>query len=226
MKGYAFDRSQLSPPSHTPTLPGIEVDRIPAVLAGVDEVGRGPLAGPVVSAAVILSYDSPLIRGLADSKALTAAERERLFKHITRRAVSSAVAIVENGTIDSVNILRASLQSMRECLVALAVKPDLVLVDGNQKPGSGFPERTIIKGDSLSAAIMAASILAKVTRDRIMVEAHEKFPMYGFNKHKGYACKTHIEALREHGPCPLHRLSFDPVRSWISGGAELLTTSS
>ena len=224
MKGYSFDRSQLAPPSHTPTLPGIEFDRVPAVLAGVDEVGRGPLAGPVVSAAVILSHDAPLIRGLADSKALTAAERDRLFAHITRRAVASAVSIVENEVIDSVNILRASLQSMRECLQALRIRPDLVLIDGNQKPGSGFPERTIIKGDSLSAAIMAASILAKVTRDRIMVEAHDRFPMYGFNKHKGYACKSHIEALREHGPCPLHRLSFDPVRSWISDSVELLST--
>lgn len=223
MKGYSFDRSQLSPSSPTPHLPGIEFDLVPAVLAGVDEVGRGPLAGPVVSAAVILSHNSPLIRGLADSKALTAAERDHLFKQIMDRAVATAVSIVQNEIIDSVNILRASLQSMRECLNALQVKPDLVLVDGNQKPGSGFPERTIIKGDSLSAAIMAASIIAKVTRDRIMVQAHEQFPMYGFNKHKGYACKSHIEALREHGPCPLHRRSFDPVRSWISGGAELLS---
>jgi ribonuclease HII len=224
VKGYTFDRSQLSPPSSASVLPGIEFDRVPTVLAGVDEVGRGPLAGPVVSAAVILSHDAPLIRGLKDSKALTAAERERLFAQITARAVATAVSIVESEVIDSVNILRAALQSMRECVNALSVKPDLVLVDGNQKPGSGFPERTIIKGDSLSAAIMAASILAKVTRDRIMIEAHERFPVYGFNKHKGYACKAHLDALRTHGPCPLHRRSFDPVRSWLAGGLELISS--
>lgn len=222
MKGYAFDRRQLSPVSSIPSFPGIDSESTaPTVLAGVDEAGRGPLAGPVVSAAVILP-DSPRIRGLDDSKAVTAAQRERLFAAIMERAIATAVSVVEAEVVDSLNILGAALHSMRECVQKLAVRPHLVLVDGNQKPGSGFPERAIIKGDTLSASIMAASILAKVTRDRIMVEAHERFPMYGFDKHKGYSCKVHIEALRTHGPCPLHRRSFDPLRSWLVGGVELL----
>lgn len=222
MKGYAFDRRQLSPVIFSPHLPGIAPESsAPTVLAGVDEAGRGPLAGPVVSAAVILP-ESPRIRGLDDSKAVTAIQRERLFGAIMERAISSAVSVVQAEVIDSLNILGAAMQSMRECIQKLAVRPHLVLVDGNQKPGSGVPERAIIKGDSLSACIMAASILAKVTRDRIMVEAHERFPMYGFDKHKGYSCKAHIEALRAHGPCPLHRRSFDPLRSWLVDGVELL----
>jgi ribonuclease HII len=222
VKAYAFDRKQTAPlPQATPELPGMIV-AAPAVVrvAGVDEVGRGPLAGPVVSAAVILS-EGPMIRGLNDSKALTALQRERLYGIIMERAVATAVSIVEAEIIDSLNILHAALHSMRDCISKLSVKPDLVLVDGNQKPGSGVPERAIIKGDSLSASIMAASIIAKVTRDRLMVEAHDRFPMYGFDKHKGYACKAHLDALREHGPCPLHRRSFDPVRSWLSGGSDL-----
>lgn len=225
MKGYAFDRSQFSPaPSATPNLPGIVIDQsAPVVIAGVDEVGRGPLAGPVVSAAVILS-DIPKIRGLADSKALTALQRERLFGQIMERAVATAVSVVEAEIIDSLNILGAAMHSMRECVQKLSVRPGLVLVDGNQKPGSGVPERAIVKGDSLSASIMAASIVAKVTRDRIMVEAHERFPVYGFDKHKGYACRAHLDALRAHGPCPLHRRSFDPVRSWLMGGLDLLSS--
>jgi ribonuclease HII len=225
VKGYAFDRSQLAPAptsGPTPVLPGMSLEQqVPSILAGVDEAGCGPLAGPVVSAAVILS-ESPRIRGLNDSKKLTALERERLFGQIMERAVATAVSIVEADVIDSINILGARLHAMRECLQKLSVRPGLVLVDGKQKPGSGFPERAVVKGDTLSASIMAASILAKVTRDRIMVEAHDRYPMYGFDKHKGYACKAHIDAIREHGPCPLHRRSFDPVRTWMMGGLDLL----
>lgn len=221
MKGYAFDRRQLAPlPLDTPPLPGIELeDGPPAVLAGVDEAGRGPLAGPVVSAAVILT-SSPMIRGLNDSKALTANERERLFDIIMARAVAVAVSIVDHTVIDTLNVLGATMHSMRESLQRLSVRPTLVLIDGNRKPGSGFPERTVVQGDTLSASIMAASIIAKVTRDRIMVQAHEQFPKYGFDKHKGYSCRAHFEALRQHGPCEIHRRSFDPVRQALTPSAE------
>jgi ribonuclease HII len=123
------------------------------------------------------------------------------------------VAVVEADIIDSINILQASLLAMRQALSALSVRPDLVLIDGNKQANSGFSERAIVKGDNLSASIMAASIIAKVTRDHIMREAHELYPVYGFHAHKGYGCPEHLEALQKHGPCPLHRRSFDPVRA-------------
>ena len=222
MKNYAFDRRQLLPPDTDPALPGLTVVVPPAMhLAGVDEAGRGPLAGPVVAAAVILK-DAPRIRGLRDSKQLTALQRDRFFDEIQARAVAVTVSIVPHDVIDTINILAASLHAMRDCLSRLPVKPDLVLVDGNQKPNSGFPERAIVKGDDQSAAIMAASIVAKVTRDRLMIAAHERFPEYGFNEHKGYACDRHIEALRKHGPCPIHRRTFDPLKSWLLSAPQLL----
>lgn len=188
---------------------------MPAHVAGVDEAGRGPLAGPVVAAAVILA-ESPRIRGLNDSKALTPLQREKLFDEIMGRALSVTFSVVSHDIIDTENILQASLRAMRDCLVRLTPRPGLVLVDGNQKPGSGLPERTVIKGDGLSACIMAASIIAKVTRDRIMVEAHAQYPQYSFDEHKGYACRKHLNALRDHGPCPIHRRTFEPLRSWLS----------
>lgn len=182
------------------------------LIAGVDEVGRGPLAGPVVAAAVILPCDAR-IEGLNDSKQLTERQRVYLSSEIKNVAIAFEVAVIENQVIDSINILMASLLAMRQAVAALSVKPHLVLVDGNQKPGTGFVERAIIKGDTLSASIMAASILAKVTRDQIMIEAHSRYPEYGFDGHKGYGAKTHLEALEKHGPCPLHRMTFKPIRS-------------
>ena len=182
------------------------------LIAGVDEVGRGPLAGPVVAAAVILPSSSE-IYGLRDSKVVPLEEREALYCEIQEEALAIEVAIVEPVQIDQLNILEASLLAMRLCVQALTVKPHLVIVDGNKKPGTGLPELAIIKGDGLSASIMAASIIAKITRDQIMREAHEQYPMYGFDEHKGYSVEKHLEALRKHGPCPLHRRSFEPVRS-------------
>ncbi len=187
----------------------------PACIAGVDEAGRGPLAGPVVAAAVILP-DSPRIHDLNDSKVLTPALRERLFGQIMANAVSVTVSVVSHEIIDRVNILQAALRAMRECVSQLNPRPELVLVDGNQAPRSGLPERTVVKGDGLSACIMAASIIAKVTRDRLMVEAHEKYPQYFFNEHKGYGAPKHLEALRLYGPCPIHRRTFEPMRSWFA----------
>lgn len=222
MKNYAFDRSHLLPPAPQSSLPGLLVEAAPpAFLAGVDEAGRGPLAGPVVAAAVILR-DAPRIRGLRDSKALTPLQRDAFYAEIMKRAVATAVAVVEHDVIDSINILAAAMRAMRECVSRLGVRPDLVLVDGNQKPGTGLPERTVVKGDSLSASIMAASILAKVTRDRLMVQQHERFPQYGFHEHKGYACPKHLAALREHGPCAIHRRTFEPLRSWFLPASQLI----
>jgi len=201
---YEFDRQLID--RHKSTLPN-EI-----LLAGVDEVGRGPLAGPVVAAAVILPSD-PQIFGLRDSKVVPVEQREALYCEIMEVALAAEVAVVEPTQIDSLNILEARLLAMRLCVQALTLTPHLVIVDGNKKPSTGILEQAIIKGDGLSAAIMAASILAKVTRDQIMREAHEQFPMYGFDEHKGYGCPQHLEALQKHGPCPLHRRRFDPVRS-------------
>jgi len=181
------------------------------ILAGVDEVGRGPLAGPVVAAAVVLK-EEPQIPGLRDSKAVPVEQREALFIEIKEEALASSIAIVSPVLIDELNILRASLKAMREAIQKLSLRPDLVLVDGNQKPLGGFKERAIIRGDSKSAAIMAASIVAKVTRDQIMMDLHEKYPQYGFNEHKGYGTKDHLEALNKFGPCEIHRRSFGPVK--------------
>ena len=179
-------------------------------LAGVDEAGRGPLAGPVVTAAVILP-SKPCIYGLRDSKVVPSEQREALYCEIMEEALAVEVSIVEPEEIDRINILQATLSGMRRCLQALTLKPHLALIDGNMRPGSGFQERAIVDGDALSASIMAASIIAKVTRDHIMQEAHEAYPHYGFNEHKGYGVPRHLQALREHGPCPLHRRSFAPV---------------
>jgi len=180
------------------------------LIAGVDEVGRGALAGPVVAAAVILpeDFDHP---NLNDSKCLTAEKREELYELIVSQAISWAVARIENVEIDEIGILKASLKAMAQALEALYPKPQLALIDGRfTTPWAGL-QKAVVDGDALCRSIAAASILAKVTRDRLMQEAARSFPVYGFERHKGYATRQHLEALKAHGPCPIHRLSFRPV---------------
>ncbi len=179
-------------------------------IAGVDEAGRGPLAGPVVAAAVVLDPRRP-ITGLADSKQLSAARREQLADAVRQRAIAWGLAVVEPGEIDRLNILQATLQAMRESLEALALDPVLVRIDGDRSPRLPWPVQTVVGGDRLDRAISAASILAKVHRDALMLELHEQWPHYGFDRHKGYATAAHLAALEIHGPCPAHRRSFRPV---------------
>jgi ribonuclease HII len=188
-------------------------------VAGVDEAGRGPLAGPVVSGSVIFDRDAaeelaagPL-NGLTDSKKLTEKKREHFFELLLELdGVHTGIAIIAPKVIDRINILQASRQSMRDALADLPIAPDFILVDGLAVPDMPAPDLPIVKGDSKSLSIAAGSIIAKVTRDRLMVKLAKKYPMYGFEKHKGYGTKAHLEALREHGPCPAHRTSFRPVR--------------
>ena len=180
-------------------------------MAGVDEVGRGPLAGPVVAAAVILD-EKRTIRGLNDSKLLQREERERLDLEIRRRAICCSVAEASVEEIDRFNILRAALLAMRRAVEGLSQQPSIVLVDGNQRPELTMPVRTVVGGDSRVRAISAASIIAKVYRDRLLMALHEEHPQYGFHGHKGYSTPEHLAALREHGACPHHRRSFAPVR--------------
>lgn len=184
-----------------------------AYTAGVDEAGRGPLAGPVVIAAVILDPASP-IDGLADSKQLSARRREALFPLIIERALAHAVVCVEAAEIDRINILEATLLGMTRALKQLAIAPALALIDGNRLP-KDLPctARAIVRGDATEPAISAASILAKVTRDRILVDYEARWPGYGFAKHKGYPTPAHYAALAKLGPCPEHRRSFAPVRA-------------
>ncbi|MDX9766136.1 MAG: ribonuclease HII [Ectothiorhodospiraceae bacterium] len=189
--------------------------------AGVDEVGRGPLAGPVTAAAVILDPERP-IEGLADSKLLSAARREVLYEVIRERALCFAIASCEVAEIDRLNILHASLEAMRRAVLALAVDPVEVLVDGNRCPQLPYPSRAIVKGDRRVAAISAASILAKVQRDRWMSELDRHHPGYGFAIHKGYPTPEHLEALDRLGPCPQHRTSFAPVRRALEAGQRSL----
>lgn len=179
-------------------------------IAGVDEVGRGCLAGPVVAACVCFR-DAIIIEGIRDSKELTSQERERLFEEIGKHAYVG-VGIVDVETIDRVNILQATLLAMKRACEELGTHPELILVDALQIPDIKTSQRAIIKGDKKSASIASASIVAKVVRDRIMVEYHEKYPQYGFDRHKGYATKEHIEALKKYGPSPIHRKSFSPVQ--------------
>lgn len=178
--------------------------------AGVDEAGRGPLAGPVVAAAVILPENCS-IAGLNDSKKISDRRRRILLEEIKLSAVSYAVGIVEPEEIDRINILRAALLAMEKAVNSLDSKPDFLLIDGNQRTSLLIPQETIVKGDSISCSIAAASIVAKVTRDRIMERYHETYPVYNFKKHKGYPTKDHLQSIREHGPCPIHRRSFRGV---------------
>ncbi len=183
-------------------------------MAGVDEVGRGPLAGPVVAAAVILDQKRT-IRGLNDSKLLQAEERERLDLEIRRRAVCWSIGEASVEEIDRLNILRAALLAMRRAVEGLRELPSIVLVDGNQRPDLSMPVRTVVGGDAKVRAISAASIIAKVYRDRLLIALHEEHPQYGFDGHKGYSTPEHLAALREHGACPHHRRSFAPVREVV-----------
>lgn len=177
------------------------------IVCGVDEAGRGPLAGPVCAAAVILPRDLQ-IEGLNDSKKLTDKRRRALFDVITAQAVSYGIAFASEQEIDEINILQATFLAMRRALDQLSVRPAIVLIDGNRETDFGLPVRTIVKGDSLSANIAAASVLAKVTRDDFMLEQAQRYPQYGFDIHKGYGTRAHYEALRQYGPCPIHRRSF------------------
>lgn len=180
------------------------------LIAGVDEAGRGPLAGPVVAAAVILD-DRYAIQGLADSKKLSARRREALFDEIRAKALCCSVAQASVEEIDELNILQATLLAMRRAVMGLRLPPKLVLVDGNRLPVLEMRAEAIVKGDDKVPAISAASILAKVTRDRWCLEYHQQFPQYGFDQHKGYGTADHLAALRLHGPCPQHRRTFRPV---------------
>ena len=177
------------------------------VICGVDEAGRGPLAGPVCAAAVILPKHLE-IPGLTDSKKLTDKKRRELFPLIQEQAVAYGIGLASQEEIDEINILQATFLAMERALSQLNVRPDMVLIDGNRERDFGVPVQTVIKGDSLSANIAAASILAKVTRDNLMVELAKQYPQYGFEIHKGYGTKAHYEALRQYGASPIHRRSF------------------
>jgi ribonuclease HII len=200
-----------------PTLPHFRTERKLAKsdlwpIAGMDEVGRGPLAGPVAAAAVILD-PKRLPKGVNDSKQLEREEREELYTIIMGRAVAVAVAFASAAEIDRINIRQASLSAMRRALAALAVRPRYVLIDGNDLPRALCCEgETIIDGDTRSMSIAAASIVAKVTRDRLMRRLCPLYPVYGFSRHVGYSTEEHLTAIAKHGPCPYHRLSFSPFR--------------
>ena len=186
------------------------------LLAGVDEAGRGPLAGPVFAAAVILDERHP-IEGLADSKKLSTRTREKLFDEIRAKALCCSIAQASAEEIDQINILQATLLAMRRAVLGLRLKPAKVLVDGNRLPVLDVLAEAIVKGDALVPSISAASILAKVQRDRWCAELDQQYPQYGFERHKGYGTAEHMAALRRHGPCPQHRRSFRPVGElWLA----------
>jgi ribonuclease HII len=185
------------------------------LICGVDEAGRGPLAGPVSAAAVILDPARP-IAGLADSKKLSEKQRDRLAPIIREQALAWCVAYAEPREIDEINILQATLLAMKRAVEGLSLRPDQVLVDGLYCPATGIPSEAIVKGDSKVQAISAASILAKTARDEIMLRMHERYPQYGFDAHKGYPTAVHLAALRAHGVLDIHRLSFKPVREAIA----------
>ncbi|WP_367605827.1 ribonuclease HII [Legionella sp. W05-934-2] len=178
------------------------------IVAGVDEAGRGPLAGPVVAAAVILQTQ---IDGITDSKALSHAKREHLYQLIIDKALSFALGIVEAEEIDRINIHQATLLAMKRAIEGLSIQPTKLLIDGLYAPQTSIPSECIVKGDLKETLIGAASIIAKVERDRMMNNFDQQFPQYGFSNHKGYATKEHKLALMKHGPCPIHRYSFEPV---------------
>lgn len=177
------------------------------VICGVDEAGRGPLAGPVCAAAVILPAGLA-IPGLDDSKKLSDKRRRELYPIIKEQALAYGIAFADEAEIDNVNILQATFNAMERAINMLQIKPELVLIDGNRSRDFGIPAETVVRGDSRSASIAAASILAKVTRDDVMLSMAEEYPQYGFDIHKGYGTKAHYTALREYGPCQIHRISF------------------
>lgn len=183
-------------------------------VAGIDEAGRGPLAGPVVAGAVIIT-DFSFREEINDSKLLTSRKREKACREIFRKAIVG-VGIVDEKTIDELNIYRATIKAMELAVANLGIPPDYVIVDGRVKLSAKCPIKCIIKGDSKSISIAAASIIAKVTRDRLMIKFHRSYPQYGFAKHKGYPTKEHKLALAKHGPSPIHRFSFRPVRECVS----------
>ena len=178
-----------------------------SIICGVDEAGRGPLAGPVCAAAVILPPNT-IIPGLNDSKKLTDKKRRELFPIIKETALAYGIAFASHQEIDEINILQATYLAMERAMEQLSVKPDLALIDGNRAKDFGLPVKTVVHGDSLSASIAAASVLAKVTRDEYMEKMAEEYPQYGFEIHKAYGTKAHYEALRTHGPSPIHRMTF------------------
>lgn len=186
------------------------------LIAGVDEAGRGPLAGPVVAACVIVDPNFKItedLQAVADSKKLSAKKREQLFKIIKEKALAVEISVVSHQVIDKINILQASLLAMKKAIEACKVQPDLVLIDGNQKiPNLKIKQQSIVGGDASVFCIAAASIVAKVSRDFLISEAAKKYPEYGFEKHKGYGTKQHLEALEKYGPCPIHRQSFAPIK--------------
>lgn len=190
------------------------------MIVGVDEAGRGALAGPVVAAAVALHADQPSLEGLADSKALSATRRTQLAAMIHAQAQAVSVAVVAPARIDAINILRASLEAMAQAVDRLGAAPAMVLVDGNQLPDWDWPARAVVGGDHIEPAIMAASIIAKVSRDAIMEDMDARFPGYGFARHKGYPTVQHQQALATLGACPTHRHSFAPVRRLMVVGRE------
>lgn len=177
------------------------------IICGVDEAGRGPLAGPVCAAAVILPPHT-VIPGLNDSKKLTDKRRRELYPLIKEKALAYGIAFADHGEIDEINILQATYLAMERAIGQLSVRPDIALIDGNRAKDFGLPVKTVVHGDSLSANIAAASILAKVTRDDVMLLMAEDYPQYSFEVHKGYGTKAHYEALAQHGPCPIHRMTF------------------
>ncbi len=190
--------------------------RSPILIAGVDEAGRGPLAGPVSAAAVVLDQNAP-IEGLDDSKKLSESKRIKLEEEIKFTALSWAVAYASVEEIDQLNILQASMLAMRRAVASLALVPTLARVDGNRDPGLSLETETVVGGDALHAEISAASILAKQARDRLMVSLAGEFPVYGFEKHKGYPTHLHMEALKQYGATAHHRRSFAPVRAVLEG---------
>jgi len=193
-----------------------------ARIAGIDEAGRGPLAGPVVAAACILPRNS-YFEYLNDSKQLTPERRENLYQSIILHPETRyGLGISDVETIDRVNILQATFLAMRQAVAALNIPPDYLLIDGNQVPVFSIPTLPIVEGDSHSVSIAAASVIAKVTRDRMMVEFDLKWPHYGFRKHKGYGTSEHVDAIRKYGPCPIHRISFEPIKSLQVSFQELL----
>ncbi len=188
----------------------------PRLVAGVDEAGRGPLAGPVAGAAVVFDPQRPRINGLDDSKALTALRREQLYDRIIERALAYTIIMVDVGQIDSLNIFQATMQGMRQAVEGVAHVAQFARIDGNKIPkGLPCPAEALVGGDAIDRSIMAASILAKVSRDRYMLALHQQFPEYGFDQHKGYGTPFHMAALKAHGPCHEHRRSFAPVRALL-----------